>query len=162
MIEARFLFRLLWGVGIAFAAVVASLLVFVHLINSGFDEVFIHLLGGFFFFLRENLAKLSTDSATWVPGLAAFGLALVIAHRFLHQHAARRNRKWSFVTTACLGLFLPVLFAVAFIVPGALLQLKSLASNPWFQRSSSPPGHDTPPESSDSVSGRALQNTGSN
>ncbi len=162
MIEARFLFRLLWGVGIAFAAVLALLFVFVQLINSGFDEVIVHLFGGFFFFLRENLAKLSTDSATWVPGLAAFGLALVIAHRFLRQHAASRNRKWSFITTACLGLFLPILFAVAFIVPGALLQVKSLAAEPWFERSSSPPGHDTPPESSDSVSEKALQNTGSN
>lgn len=57
----------------------------------------------------------------------AFFLALVIAHRFLRQYALRRNRSWCLVSTACLGLFLPVVFAVAFIVPGIVLQMNKTA-----------------------------------
>jgi hypothetical protein len=36
-------------------------------------------------------------------------------------------------------LALPVLFVVAFIVPGVLLQVKSLTQIPWFERTSSLP-----------------------
>lgn len=139
MIEARTLLRFAWAAALAFAILVALLFVLALLVNSGFDDVMIHLLGGFFFFLRENLARISTDSATWVPGLLAFCLALAIGHRFLHSYAVRKNRTWSFITTVCLGLVLPVLFIVAFIVPGVLLQAKSLAQIPWFERSSSLP-----------------------
>ena len=139
MTEARTLLRLVAAAAIALAIILALLFVLALLINSGFDEALLHLLGGFFFFLRENLARISTDSATWVPGLGAFCLALAIAHRSLHQHAARKNRKWSFITTICLGSALPVLFVIAFIVPGVLLQVKSLAQAPWFERSSSLP-----------------------
>jgi hypothetical protein len=139
MIEAPTLLRLAWASAMAIAVLLALLFVLALLINSGFDDVILHLLGGFLFFLRENLARISTDSATWAPGLVAFCLALAIAHRFLHSYAVRTNRSWSFITTICLGSALPVLFVVAFIVPGVMLQVKSLAQVPWFERSSSLP-----------------------
>lgn len=129
MIRAHKLQRLAW---IA-AMIAAAVFVLFLLSDSGFDEVLLHLFGGFALFLRDNLSKVSTDSGTWAPGLLAFCLALLIAHRFLSQYAIKRDRSWSFVSSVCLGLLLPILFIIAFIVPGALLQVKSLAENPWFQ-----------------------------
>jgi hypothetical protein len=95
----------------------------------------VHLVAGFYFFLRENIPAISGDAATWIPGLGAFLLAMAIAHFFLRAWAAKRNRKWSLSTTAALGAVIPVLFATAFIVPGVILQVSTLRDVRWFEES---------------------------
>lgn len=117
----------------------------VVLLNIGFEgevgaiyETGWHLLTGFAFFLRRNLATISTDAGTWGPGVVAFGLALGLGHHFLRGWAKKRDRKWSMLSTLCVGLLLPVLFMIAFLVPGALVQLEGLAGVKWFQHGYGP------------------------
>lgn len=117
-------------------AAIASLLAFTFLIHTGFDEVILRLLGGFYFFLKENVSRISSNTDTWVPGIGAFFLALVISHRILRSFLSSRNQSWSIIQTICLGAFLPILFIIAFIVPGMLLQMKSLTGITWFEKSS--------------------------
>lgn len=93
-------------------------------------EVPVRLLAGFAFFLAENLPRLSTDAGTWGPGLAAFCIAVLVAHRLL-----RRRRRWPLSATVCAALFLPLIFAVSFLVPGVLLQIRALMEGPWFESS---------------------------
>lgn len=93
--------------------------------NLPFD-LLVHLVAGFWFFLSENLTALSSDAGTWVPGLGAFLLATVFSHRFLAAWAARTSRHWSFATTFCVALIVPVLFVIAFLIPGVLVQWEIL------------------------------------
>jgi hypothetical protein len=91
-----------------------------------------HLAAGFAYFLQDNLPRISTDAGTWGPGLFAFGLALAVLHLFFRNWATKRNRPWSAGSTLCAGLVLPLLFAISFLVPGVLLQVKLLAEVKWF------------------------------
>jgi hypothetical protein len=114
-----------------------SLLVILNLLYmfspfGGFDLLFQELLQGFWFFLRENLPKMSFDAGTWGPGLGAFLLAMIVAHRFLGAWAAGTNRHWSLATTFCLLLAVPVMFVIAFIIPGVLLQWEMLRQEIWL------------------------------
>jgi hypothetical protein len=104
--------------------------------GPGYLEAIFHLVAGFWFFLREKLPAISSDAGTWGPGLAAWMVALAVAHRFLRNWAASRGYLWRVTTTACLGLLLPVLFAISFIVPGILLQVDGLREVRWFKRTS--------------------------
>jgi hypothetical protein len=90
------------------------------------------LIGGFWFFLCENFPAISWDAGTWGPGVGAFLLALALAHPFLKPWAARTNRHWSFASSFCLLLTVPVMFVVAFIIPGVLLQWEILRHTPWI------------------------------
>jgi hypothetical protein len=99
---------------------------------GGFDLLLVELIGGFWFFLRENLPAISFDAGTWGPGLGAFLLAMIFAHRFLAAWAARTSRHWSFATTFCLVLTVPTLFVISFIVPGVLLQWEMLRQTIWL------------------------------
>lgn len=81
---------------------------------------------GFLPFLTHNIPAISLDSGTWGPGIAAYLAAIALGHRFLSRWAERTDRPWSFATTFCLFLLLPVLFAISFIVPGVLLQWELL------------------------------------
>lgn len=100
---------------------------------GGYDLLLIHCGAGFWFFLSENLPAMSSDVGTWGPGLGAFLLATVFSHRFLDRWASRTNRQWSFATTLCLMLVVPVLFVIAFIVPGVLLQWEILRQVHWIE-----------------------------
>lgn len=119
-----------------FLAVAGVLLVLVFMIamagGFGFLEVIWRLLTGFASFLQVNLPRISSDAGTWAPGLAAFGLALVVGHYFLRGWARKRNRPWSAGATLCAGLVLPLLFAISFLVPGVLLQMELLGEIKWF------------------------------
>lgn len=125
----------IWFLG--FLATVAVLLVLLFMIamagGFGVLEIFWRLLTGFASFLRVNLPRISADAGTWGPGLAAFGLALVVGHYFLRGWAKRRNRAWSAGSTLCAGLVLPLLFAISFLVPGVLLQVELLGEMRWFE-----------------------------
>ncbi|MCW1922356.1 hypothetical protein OKA05_07310 [Luteolibacter arcticus] len=92
------------------------------------------LLLGFAFFLSANLHKISSDAGTWGPGLAAFLLGLAVIHGFGRSWAQRRQQGWRASTTFSLGLLLPLLFAISFLVPGVFLQVQQLAKAPWFVR----------------------------
>ena len=130
----------IWFLG--FLATVGVLLVLVFMIamagGFGFFEVIWRLLTGFASFLQVNLPRISADAGTWGPGLAAFGLALVVGHFFLRGWAKKRNRPWSAVSTLCAGLVLPLLFAISFLVPGVLLQVELLNEMKWFERRRDP------------------------
>lgn len=100
---------------------------------SGFIAPFIdaafRLTAGFVFFLRDKLPRMSWNAATWIPGLAAFLAALLLIHRPLKRWAVARGRMWSGTSTFCLGLLLPLLFAISFLIPGAILQVRLLAQD---------------------------------
>lgn len=100
---------------------------------GGYDLLLLRFVAGFWFFLSENLNAMSSDAGTWGPGLGAFLLVTVFAHRFLARWASRTNRHWSFATTFCLALIVPVLFVIAFIVPGVLLQWEILRQVHWIE-----------------------------
>ena len=111
------------------------LLIFtIYLLPTGGYLVAYHLLFGFFHFLRSNLGAVSVNADTWVPGVLAMIIALVISHRFLTSWARRTDHKWTISSTFALGMILPVLFATAFLVPGILLQVKTLGNSSWFNR----------------------------
>ncbi len=123
-------------VGVAIVIFVALNLVGIWLQMTspfgGYDLVWWHLVAGFVLFLRDSLAAGSYDAGTWGPGVAAFVIALLIAHRFLSAWAVRTKRHWSFWTSLCLMLLLPALFTIAFIIPGILLQWEVLREGPWI------------------------------
>lgn len=128
-------------IGILFLGFLASGAVFLVLtlfigMAGGFGmlEIIWRLLTGFIPFLQVNLPRISSDAGTWAPGLAAFGLALVVGHYFLRGWARKRNRPWSAGSTLCAGLVLPLLFAISFLVPGVLLQVEMLGKMKWFDR----------------------------
>jgi hypothetical protein len=127
---------------LGFVATVAVLLLltFMVAIAGGFGlfEVIWRLLTGSISFLRDNLPRISADAGTWGPGLAAFGLALVMGHYFLRGWAKKRNRRWSAGSTLCAGMVLPLLFAISFLVPGVLLQFELLGEMKWFERRRDP------------------------
>jgi len=100
---------------------------------GGYDLLAARLSGGFWFFFRENVPAMSWDAGTWAPGLGAFLLAFAVGHRFLKSWAVRTRRYWSFASSFCLVLTIPVLFVVAFIVPGVLLQWEILRHVPWLE-----------------------------
>lgn len=111
------------------------LMLFVQLASppfSGNDLIFGRFLFGFVPFLQNNLPAISWNAATWGPGLGAFVIATIFAHRWLARWAARTGRPWSFVTTFCLMSLVPVLFVISFIVPGVLLQWEMLREVVWI------------------------------
>lgn len=130
--------RILGIIGLALKLIIIALVVLLVLafFGSAAFELIAHSLGGFVFFLMEKLPRISTDRATWLPGIGAFLLATVLADVMLKKAARNRDRDWNFKTTACLSLVLPALFAISFIVPGVILQMNSLARIRWFDSSS--------------------------
>ncbi|MEO6475388.1 MAG: hypothetical protein ABIQ96_09735 [Luteolibacter sp.] len=126
------------GIAASILLALALLLVFLE-INfpfGGYDLLLIHFVAGFWFFLADNLPAISPDAGTWGPGLGAFLLATAVAHRFLSGLAAKTGRNWNFATTFCLALVVPVLFVIAFIIPGVLLQWEMLRQTPWLETNS--------------------------
>ncbi len=107
--------------------------VFASRSSGGVGLFLIRLLVGFLSFLTHNLSAISFDSGTWGPGIAAYLAALSLGHRFLSRWASRSGRPWSFATTFCVFLILPVLFGISFLVPGVLLQWDLLRQGPWIQ-----------------------------
>lgn len=117
-----------------------AFLAMVVLMNVGFEgevgatlDILWHLVTGFVRFLDGNMRKVSSDSGTWGPGLAAFLIAAFVGHRILRSWSGKRQLPWSMRSTACVALLLPVLFFVSFLVPGALLQLRELGKVAWFE-----------------------------
>lgn len=129
--------QILRGIGLALMFfVLALILLFVlALFGNASFELVAHFLAGFVFFLKDHLPRISSDHATWLPGIAAFLIATGFAHLLLKRLVRSRGRVWKIKTTVCLTLFLPVLFVVSFIVPGALLQVDTLRGIKWFNHS---------------------------
>lgn len=92
----------------------------------------LRLATGFYQFLAANLPRSSANADTLIPGIAAYLIATLAAHRMIASFYQRRGRTWPFSNTCCLAALLPVLFIIAFLVPGVILQLKLLAGEPWF------------------------------
>ena len=129
-----FLRLLLWLIGIY---ILLGLLMFLtHLFSppfSGNDLILERFLSGFVHFLAANLPAISWNAATWGPGLGAFMVAVVFLHRWFSRWASRTGRPWSFATSFCLVSLVPVLFVIAFIVPGILVQWEMLQETVWIQ-----------------------------
>lgn len=102
---------------------------------GGYHLLLEELGTGFWYFLSENIPAISWDAGTWGPGLVAFLLALLMIHLFLSKWAAAGNRYWSFGSSFCLALLLPVLFAISLLVPGVLLQWELLRQTHWIEAS---------------------------
>lgn len=99
---------------------------------SGNDLLLRHFLFGFVAFLKNNIPVISWNAATWGPGVGAFLIAVAVAHRSLSRWAERTGRRWSFTTSFCLLMVVPVLFVISFIVPGVLLQWEALRETVWI------------------------------
>lgn len=122
-----------WIVGIYIALNLLFLGVFIFSPSfSGNDLVLERILFGFAAFLKNNLPAISWNAATWGPGLGAFLIATAFLHRWLSRWAKRTGRPWSFATSSCLALLVPVLFVISFIVPGVLLQWEALRETVWI------------------------------
>lgn len=87
---------------------------------------------GFYHFLAANLPRISANADTLVPGIAAYVIATLAAHRMIAGFYQRRGKTWPFSNTCCFAALLPVLFIIAFLVPGVILHLKLLAAESWF------------------------------
>lgn len=111
----------------------ANVFLYMCFLGGGYHQLFERFIAGCWFFLRDNLPAMSFDAGTWGPGLGAFLLATILAHRFLKAWAARTHRYWSFITSFCLALILPVLFVISFMVPGVLVQWEMLRQVVWLE-----------------------------
>ncbi len=120
------------AVGIILVIVLWLLLVYSDSRSGNFLVIY-HLLFGFVAFLRENVPAISWSTATWGPGLGAFLIAVAVVHRFLLRWAIRTGRRWSWVTSFCVVLVVPVLFVISLIVPGVLLQWEVLRETVWIE-----------------------------
>lgn len=89
-------------------------------------------LTGFARFLIRNVPAITPNAATWIPGLAAFGLAVMVVHLMLASPLRRRLGHWRVSHTFSLAMLVPLLFMTAFLVPGVLLHALPLAKAPWF------------------------------
>lgn len=112
-----------------------GLLVLVAMIQTGVGHLLIHALFGFVFFLLENIPRTAVNAATWVPGVAAFVLGLLVLHLFLKPWAGKRGRHWTLGSSIALASWVPVLFVISFLVPGVFLHLKGLFAEPQWLRS---------------------------
>jgi len=83
-------------------------------------------------FLAANLPRISANTDTLIPGLGAYLIATLVAHRMIAGFHQRRGKIWRFSNTCCLAALLPVVFIIAFLVPGVILNLKLLAGDSWF------------------------------
>jgi hypothetical protein len=81
---------------------------------------------GFYHFLAANLPRISANADTLIPGIAAFVIATHAAHRMIAGYYRKRGIIWPFSNTCCLAALLPVLFIIAFLVPGVILNLQLL------------------------------------
>ncbi|WP_367870279.1 hypothetical protein [Luteolibacter sp. Populi] len=125
----------------AFANAGAILLVILILLfglaigtQFGITQVLYQLVVGFWFFLKENLSQVVSNAATWVPGLVAFFGAIVVMHFLLREWAGKTGRQWRWGTSVALASVVPVLFVIAFLVPGVFLQVRELSDVRWFHR----------------------------
>jgi hypothetical protein len=82
---------------------------------------------GSYYFLAANLPRISANADTLIPGIGAYLIATLAAHRMIAGFHQRRGRTWPFSNTCCLAALLPVLFIIAFLVPGVILLLNLLA-----------------------------------
>ena len=91
-------------------------------------EFFYHLAFGWIPFLSGNLPKMSWNADVWAPGLGAFLVSAAFLHFIGRKRARTKTRKWKLSQTLALAAVLPLLFGVSFLIPGALLQVKRLAT----------------------------------
>lgn len=133
MIEKSQVARIrLTAAGILVASVLAAVLLPPGIVERTWLVVF-RFLTGFVRFLARNIPEISPNAATWVPGVAAFVIGMVIFHHWMARPLRERFSRWSFPQTFALAMVIPILFATAFIVPGILLHAIPLAREPWFQ-----------------------------
>jgi len=127
-----FLYLPVFSLGATISIIVFWLLLVFSDPESGTFLIVGRFLTGFRDFLTSNLPAISWNAATWVPGLGAFVIALLFVHRYLSRWAKRTGRQWSFLTSFCLVMIVPVLFVISFIVPGVLLQWDALGETVWI------------------------------
>lgn len=107
-------------------------LILIVVTPSVFFGLLFRFATGFYHFFAANLPVISINTDTLIPGIAAFVIATLAAHRMLAGFHQRRGKSWPFSNTCCLAALLPVLFIIAFLVPGVILQLQLLASELGF------------------------------
>ena len=95
-----------------------------------------HVAFGWALFLWKNVRAVSVNADVLVPGLFSYVVAGILIHVLGRAWFARRDRVWSLFTTFCLSLLLPVLFFIAFLIPGLLLQLRPMDSKESWTESS--------------------------
>lgn len=100
------------------------------MLRAGFIVIIAFLLLGLttgcYHFLTANLPRISVNADTLIPGITAFLIATLAAHGMIAAYHRKRGKQWPFSNTCCLAALLPVLFIIAFLVPGVILQVKLL------------------------------------
>lgn len=128
--------NILLGV-VLFCLIGIPLLLFLFALGtySGHTQAALRFLGGFYFFLQENLPRISSNAATWVPGVMAFFLGVAAMQLLFGGWAKRKGLSWCLGISFALASIVPILFVIAFLIPGALLQIRALpADSEWFHR----------------------------
>jgi len=132
------------GVGnlrdIARAALLGVILILLAIIGlvlfaSIWGDVIFRIIIGFYFFLKGNLSSLTTNSDIWIPGIIAFLLSVLCIHYLGRSWCRKKDRTWHISNSICLGLCIPTLFIIAFVVPGAFLQVSLLSDTKMTVRS---------------------------
>lgn len=93
-------------------------------------EALFHLLFGFVYFLERNLGRMNFNADTLVPGCIAYGLVVLLLHWKMRQLCQKRGRAWSIYSSFLVGLLLPALFGISFLIPGVILHLQELSAGP--------------------------------
>ncbi|MCW1885066.1 hypothetical protein OKA04_10035 [Luteolibacter flavescens] len=90
-------------------------------------------VAGFGYFLRENVPRISSDAGTWVPGIVSLLLSIAVIHAFGRLWARHRQQPWKVSTSLALGMVVPLLFVISFLVPGVILQVDGLRRVKWTE-----------------------------
>lgn len=101
-------------------------ILFVFPLGGAFLSLVFRLVAGPVYFLSRNLPAISVNADVWIPGVLAFLVAVGVTHGLALRSAAKRGRRWPVSATVALSAVLPLLFSIAFLVPGILLQGKML------------------------------------
>jgi hypothetical protein len=121
--------RLLLWLGLGTIFVFGGMLV---LTPAGLSGVLLRFATGFHHFLATNLREISVNADILIPGIAAFGIATLALHGMSAACCRKRGKPWPFSNTCCLAALLPVLFIIAHLVPGVILQIQLLAAESGF------------------------------
>lgn len=101
-------------------------ILFVFPLGGAFLALMFRLVAGPVNFLSRNLPAISVNADVWVPGVVAFLIAVGVSHGLALRCAAKRGKRWPVSATVALAAVMPLLFAIAFLVPGILLHGRML------------------------------------
>lgn len=92
-----------------------------------------HLLAGWGYFLRRNLAAFSLDPDIAISGLVGGVCAVVFLHLLATWWGRVHGHAWKWSQSGILAIAVVILFAAAFIVPGIIFLLRLPFQQDWLR-----------------------------